>query len=264
MTMANIHAIAGGALAVEDSDDVVLECRGVTKNYGHIQALKEVSFILRKGEILGLVGDNGAGKSTLVKIIRGALIPTSGAIYIEGKPQRFRSPRDAIRNGIQCVYQESALVEQLSIAENFFLGQEPVRRFLGLFRFVDFKMEHDESSKFLAKMGFDLDVREEISNFSGGQRQAVSVMRALYFNPKILLLDEPLTALSEKAKGVLRSFLIEVRKTCPVILVTHDFEGALEICDRLIVLKLGQVSAELDTRAGASKEEMLRYLFDNM
>lgn len=256
-----------GAIAgeTETTTDIVLECRDITKDFGRIRALDGVSFVLRKGEVLGLIGDNGAGKSTLVKIIRGALSSTSGTIYIEGKRKRFKSPRDAIRNGIQCVYQESALVEQLSIEENFFIGQEPVKKLArGLMRFVNFKLMRRESSAYLAKMGFDLDVREEIGNFSGGQRQAVSVMRALYFNPKILLLDEPLTALSEKAKDTFRSFLLAAKKMCPMILVTHDFEGAVEICDRLVILKLGKVSGELDTRSGLSKEEMVRYMLSHM
>ena len=256
-----------GAIAEETktTTDVVLECRDMTKDFGRIKALDGVSFVLRKGEVLGLIGDNGAGKSTLVKIIRGALSPTSGTLYIAGQKRRFRSPRDAIRNGIQCVYQESALVEQLSIDENFFIGQEPVKRFArGLVRFVDFKLMRRESSEYLASMGFDLDVREEIGHFSGGQRQAVSVMRALYFNPKILLLDEPLTALSEKAKDTLCSFLLEAKKVCPMILVTHDFGDVVEICDRLVILKLGKVSGELDTHSGLSKEDMLNYMLSHM
>ncbi len=245
---------------------VVLECRNITKDFSRIRALDDVSFELRRGEILGLVGDNGAGKSTLVKIVRGALAPTSGTIYVDGRKQRFRSPRDAIRKGIQCVYQETAIVEQLSVQENFFLGQELIRPGIGgALRFVNSPMMRKESEAYLERMGFDLDVREEIGNFSGGQRQAVAVMRALYFNPKLLLLDEPLTALSEKAKQRLGQLLVEARATCPMILVTHDFEGAVEICDRLIVLKQGKVSGELETReTPLSKAEMLHYLFTHM
>jgi len=250
----------------ESSDGIVLECRNLTKDYGRIRALDDVSFELRRGELLGLIGDNGAGKSTLVKIIRGALAPTSGRILMDGKLQRFHSPRDAIRKGIQCVYQETALVEQLSVQENFFLGQEPIRPGLGrMLRFVDSTLMRKESEDYLRRMGFDLDVREEIGNFSGGQRQAVSVMRALYFNPKLLLLDEPLTALSEKAKQRLGDLLRDVRRQCPMILVTHDFEGAVDLCDRMVVLKLGRISGELRTRDEAlSKEDMLHYLFAHM
>ncbi len=241
--------------------DVILECRSIVKNFGQIQALKGVSIELRKGEILGIIGDNGAGKSTLIKIIRGALKPTSGEIYLEGKKREFNSPRDAIREGIQCVYQESALVEQLSIAENFFIGQEIVKKYAsGLVNFVDFKKMREETDKYLSKMGFHLNVREEISNFSGGERQAVSVMRALYFNPKILLLDEPATALSEKAKRKLFTLFQKAKKICPMIFVTHALEDAIQVCDRLIILKLGEITFESKTGKGLREEEILRYM----
>jgi len=254
------------ALDTQDQPEVVLACKNIVKDYGRIQALKGVSFELRRGEILGLIGDNGAGKSTLVKIIRGALPATSGTIMIAGRKRRFRSPRGAIRAGIQCVYQESALVEQLSVRENFFLGQEPVKpgiaRALGL---VDFGHMQRETDSYLKRMGFDLDVRDEIGNFSGGQRQAVSVMRALYFNPHILLLDEPLAALSEKAKDRLQRFLLEVRDVCPMILVTHDFKGAVDICDQMIILKHGLVAGEISpSESDLSKEQVLDYLFAHM
>ena len=157
-------------------------------------------------------------------------------------------------------------MEQLSVRENFFLGQEPIHKGLRKgFGFVNFQHMHEESHSYLEKMGFDLDVREEIGSFSGGQRQAVSVMRALYFDPTILLLDEPLTALSEKAKDRLQEFLLDVRDVCPMILVTHDFKGAVDICDRMIVLKHGQVSGEIDTHdTDLSKQEILDYMFAHM
>jgi len=252
--------------ATRRQPSVVLECRDIQKNYGRIRALDCVSFELREGEILGLIGDNGAGKSTLVKIIRGALPVTNGTLVVNGKKRRFRSPRDAIRAGIQCVYQESALIEQLSVQENFFLGQEPLHSgFAGTLGFVDFKHMQTQTTAYLERMGFELDVRDEIGNFSGGQRQAVSVMRALYFDPKILLLDEPLTALSEKAKDRFQEFLLEVRDVCPMILVTHDFKGAVAVCDRIIVLKQGRVAGEVSTHEiDFSKEDILDYLFSHM
>ncbi|MDH5443226.1 MAG: ATP-binding cassette domain-containing protein [Hadesarchaea archaeon] len=241
--------------------NVILECRTIVKNFDHIQALKGVSIELRKGEILGIIGDNGAGKSTLIKIIRGAYKPTSGEIYIEGEKKEFNSPRDAIREGIQCVYQESALVEQLSVAENFFIGQEPVKKYAnGLVNFVDYKKMRSETKKYLARMGFHLNVREEIRNFSGGERQAVSVMRALYFKPKILLLDEPSTALSEKAKRKLFTLFQKAKKICPMIFVTHALEDVIRICDRLIILKLGEITFESKTGKGLRKEEILHYM----
>jgi simple sugar transport system ATP-binding protein len=241
--------------------DVILECRNISKSFDQIEALKDVSFKLRRGEVLGLVGDNGAGKSTLIKILRGVIQPTSGEIYIEGKKKEFNSPRDAIREGIQCVYQEAALVEQLSVAENFFIGQEPVKRYAnGLINFVDFEKMQKDSDEYLAKMGFHLKVTNEIRNFSGGERQAVAVMRALYFKPKILFLDEPTTALSEKAKRELFALLRASKTVCPMIFVTHDLNDAIELCDRIIMLKLGKIVFEFKAKEGLSIEEILRHM----
>lgn len=241
--------------------DVILECMNISKSFDHIQALKDVSFKLRKGEILGLVGDNGAGKSTLIKILRGVIRPTSGETYIEGKKKKFNSPRDAVREGIQCVYQESALVEQLSVAENFFIGQEPVKRYAnGLINFVDFEKMGKDSDRHLARMGFHLKVTDEIRNFSGGERQAVAVMRALYFEPKILLLDEPATALSEKAKRKLFALLRASKKICPIIFVTHDLNDAVKLCDRIIMLKLGEIIFEFKAKKDLTVEKILRYM----
>ena len=241
--------------------DIVLECRHISKSFGHIQALNDVSFELRRGEILGLIGDNGAGKSTLIKIIRGVFKPTSGEIYIEGKKKEFNNPRDSIREGIHCVYQESALVEQLSVAENFFLGQELTKRYLkGLIGIVDYKKMIEESSKRLEEVGFHLQVTEEITNFSGGERQAVAVTRALYSDPKILLLDEPTTALSEKAQMRLFTLFREITQICPLIFVTHDLDDAVRLCARIIILKLGKVACESEIKEGFCKEDILQHM----
>jgi simple sugar transport system ATP-binding protein len=243
------------------SNDTVMECKNITHFYGHVQALNNVNLKLRKKEMLGLVGDNGAGKSTLVKILRGVQKPTEGEIFIEGERRIFNSPRNAVRHGIQCVYQEQAIVEQLSVAENFFLGQEPIRgNKRSVVKLVDYNKMIEESSRFLAKMGFDLHVGEEISKFSGGERQAVSILRALFFNPKILLLDEPTTALSEKAKVRLFELLQETVQVCPVILITHDIYDAIRICNRLVVLKHGSIVYEYKIEEHLSEEETFREL----
>jgi ABC-type sugar transport system ATPase subunit len=246
----------------EHSDsDVILDCRNISKSFDQIEALRDVSFKLMRGEILGLEGDNGAGKSTLIKILRGVIQPTSGEIYIDGKKKKFNSTRDAIREGIQCVYQEAALVEQLSVAENFFIGQEPVKRYAnGLINFVDFEKMEKDSDEYLARMGFHLKVTDEIRHFSGGERQAVAVMRALYFKPKILFLDEPTTALSEKAKRALFDLLRASKRVCPMIFVTHDLKDAIELCDRIIMLKLGKIVFEFKTKDGLSVEQILQYM----
>lgn len=243
------------------SSDTVLEGRNLSKNFGRVQALRGVSFKLRRGEILGIVGDNGAGKTTLIKIIRGAIKLTSGEIYIEGKRKKFKSPRDAGREGVQCVYQESALVEQLSVADNFFMGQELVKRYAkGLINLVEWERMKREANKHLSRMGFHLDVTEEIRNFSGGERQAVAVTRALYLKPKILLLDEPATALSEKAKRKLFVLFRKIKKICPMIFVTHNLDDSIQLCDRIILLKLGRKTLEFEVKKGLVREEIVRHM----
>ncbi len=239
----------------------ILECLNISKYFGRIQALNNVSFYLKKKEILGIMGDNGAGKSTLIKIIRGAIKPTSGKILLEGKEVIFESPREAANAGIGAVYQESALVEHLTMAENFFLGQEPTRSVLGgLFKFVDFKKMWKESSDSLKELGFDLDVRELISNFSGGQRQAVAITRAMHFKPKLILLDEPTSALSEKAIDILFEILRKSKELYPMIFVGHDLDDALRLCDRIIVLKHGEVEVEVEVEKGMSRDQLITYM----
>jgi len=237
--------------------EVLLECKNIVKYYGHIEALRGVSFKLYKGEILGIVGDNGAGKSTLIKIIRGAIRPTAGEIIIQGRKKHFSSPMDAVKAGIQCVYQESALVEQMTVAENFFLGQEPTRRLFGFLRVLDTGLMCRETDTALRRIGFHMNVREKISNFSGGQRQAVAVARAVSFNPKIILLDEPTSALSEKAKSELFKLFQSLKHNHALIFVTHDLNDALDLCDRILILKLGQVVFEGPVDERLSREKLL-------
>lgn len=230
-----------------------LECRDITKYYDGSLALDGVSLSLHVNEMLGLLGDNGAGKSTLVKILRGVMRPTSGEIRVFGETKTFDSPRDAQNIGIQSVYQEQAIVDALSLAENFFLGQEPIRKWPVPIKLVDHKFMVSESRKYLKRMGFDLDVRQELGQFSGGEKQAVEILRALYFEPRVLLLDEPTTALSQRAKDRLFELLTETKKQCPMVFITHDILDAVRLCDRILVLKHGQFVHEMEGRS--SNEE---------
>ena len=237
----------------------VLECRNIFKKFGHIQALKNVSFGLKRGEILGLVGDNGAGKSTLIKIFRGAINPTSGEIFVRGEKKKFKSPKDANKESIYSVYQDSALVDQLNIAENFFMGDELVNsKVRGLINFVDFEKEEREAKKYLKRMGFNLDVTSEIKNFSGGERRVVAIMRALYKNPEILLLDEPVIALSAKAKEMIFTIIQKIKKTCSILFVTHSLDDALRMCDRVVILRVGEVNFMGSTKA-LTEEEIIQH-----
>ncbi len=240
---------------------MVLECIDVYKRYDHVEALRGVSLALKEDEILGLLGDNGAGKSTLTKILRGAIRPTSGKLLINGKPKQLNSPVDALREGIQCIYQESTLIDQLTVAENFFLGQEPTSRFLGgCLNAINYKVMRNESKNYLKTMGFDLDVTKEMSELSGGQRQAVSVLRAIYFRPHVLLLDEPTTGLSEMAEAKIFKALMELKSVCPMIFVTHILDDAIKLCDRIAILKLGKIVHVFESTKNLTKDEITHYM----
>lgn len=224
-------------------NDKAIECRNITKCYGNVEALKGVSFELeQKDDILALAGDNGAGKSTLIKILRGVLKPTSGELFVNGKNARFSSPRDANRAGLLTVYQESALCDNLSVAENFFMGQEIVRSVARVIEIVNLKEQERRAKKYLGSRGFDLDVQRKVAAFSGGQRRAVAILRALYAKPTILLLDEPTAGLSVKGKEMMFNLFRGVRDVVPMILVSHSPDDVVSICDRVLVLRLGEPS----------------------
>jgi simple sugar transport system ATP-binding protein len=224
-------------------NDKAIECRNITKCYGSVEALKGVSFELeQKDDILALAGDNGAGKSTLIKILRGVLKPTSGELFVNGINARFSSPRDANRAGLLSVYQESALCDNLSVAENFFMGQEIVRSVARVMEIVNLKEQERRAKKYLGSRGFDLDVQRKVAAFSGGQRRAVAILRALYAKPKILLLDEPTAGLSVKGKEMMFDLFRGVRDVVPMILVSHSPDDVVSICDRVLVLRLGEPS----------------------
>ncbi|MDH5173749.1 MAG: ATP-binding cassette domain-containing protein [Elusimicrobiota bacterium] len=224
-----------------------LEVKNIKKTFGTIYALNNVDMEAEKGLITGLLGDNGAGKSTLIKILRGVYRPDSGEIYINEEKKVFKSPRDAIREGIQCVYQDSTLIEELNVSENFFMAEEIIKSYLGgLVPFVDFERERKTAAEFLSKMGFYYDVNRQVKYLSGGERRALAVMRAFYFQPKILLLDEPVIALSEVAREKMFKILKDIKKTCATILVTHEVDLALDMCDKLVILKTGKVTFKGD------------------
>src|ERR1700744_2089510 len=178
----------------------------INKFFGHVQALNDVTLTVRKNEIVGLLGDNGAGKSTLIKILSGALRPDSGEIHIHGEKVRMRSTSDAIARGIETIYQDSALVVQLSIARNLFLGREPVKG-LRLFDNLDQETMNEVARKLLKQVGITKDIppTTPISALSGGERQAVAIARAMHFESELTILDEPTYNLGvEETQGVLR------------------------------------------------------------
>jgi simple sugar transport system ATP-binding protein len=219
-----------------------LEVRDVTKRFGSVVALEKVSFGVRPAEVVGLVGDNGAGKSTAIKIICGFHKPTSGQLFWEGRETTFDSPEQARALGIQTVYQDLALVNSLSIARNFFLHAEPSFR-LGPVRLLDVRKMNQRTAEILHDIGIkDLNPTTPVSALSGGERQAVAIGRTYYFGGKLLILDEPTSALSVKQTQKVFAIIEEVKaKGVSVILIEHNMIHVHQIADRLVVMRHGAV-----------------------
>ncbi len=215
----------------------------INKYFGRVQALNDVSLSVRKQEIVGLLGDNGAGKSTLIKILSGALRADSGEITMHGKRVDIRNTTDAIQMGIETIYQDSALVPQLSIARNIFLGREPTR----MFDLMDQQKMNEVASKLLKQVGISKNIppTTPVSALSGGERQAVSIARALYFESELIILDEPTNNLGvEETQGVLR-FVRNARDTGhSCILIAHNIYHVFQVVDRIVVLRRGKTVAD--------------------
>ena len=229
----------------------------VSKSYGRVQALRDVSLTVNKGEIVGLLGDNGAGKSTLIKVLSGAVPATSGDIYVNGRKIVMRSTTDAIRNGIETIYQDSALVTQLSIARNLFLGREPVKgpKFLNR---MDQDRMNQAASALLRRVGITKNIppTTPIGSLSGGERQAVAIARAMQFDSELIILDEPTNNLGvAETQGVLR-FVRGARDSGhSCIFIAHNIHHVFQVVDRIVVMRLGTVVAhDIDPRKTTVEE----------
>jgi simple sugar transport system ATP-binding protein len=236
----------------------LVEVRDVSKNFGRIEALRRVSFTLGHAEVLGLIGDNGAGKSTMIKILTGLFQPDRGEIRWEGESVQFNSPRDAYEIGVATVYQDLAIVDLMSIYRNVFLGREKaVTKGWGPFKYIDRKKAHRDARKAIADIGIDIrDPEEAIARMSGGERQSVAIARAAYFNPKLLILDEPTSALSlRQTDRVLKSIEEARNKGISIIFITHNVHHVYPVADRFVVLWHGESIAEFK-RGDHTKEEV--------
>src|SRR5271157_5904838 len=218
----------------------------INKFFGRVQALDDVNFRVKRQEIVGLLGDNGAGKSTLIKVLSGALRVTSGDIFVRGKKIEMRSTRDAIAAGIETIYQDSALVTQLSIARNLFLGREPVKgpRF---FDRLDQSAMNEAARELLKKVGITKEIppTTPINALSGGERQAVAIARAMHFESELIILDEPTNNLGvDETQGVLR-FVRNARDSGhSCIFIAHNIYHVFQVVDRIIVLRRGKKVAD--------------------
>jgi simple sugar transport system ATP-binding protein len=223
------------------ADTHLLELDNISKYYGNIVALKDVSTSVNAGEVTCVLGDNGAGKSTFIKILAGAHQQSEGSIRLNGEDVTFANPREALAAGIATVYQDLAMVPLMSVWRNFFLGSEPTRR-LGPLKWIDKSKAKGIAKDELMKMGIDIrDTEQPVGTLSGGERQSVAIARAGYFGAKVLILDEPTSALGVKQSGVVLRRIVEARnRGLAVIFITHNPSHAWPVGNRFLILNRGQ------------------------
>jgi simple sugar transport system ATP-binding protein len=229
----------------------------LVKAFGSVTALAGVSLTVAWGETLGILGDNGAGKSTLIKILTGYHQPDSGQVFVERKPVQLASVDDARALGIECVYQDLALVNGLSIYHNMFLNRELLRRWP--LRLLDHREMRRRAAEALAEIGVDVpSVELDVGALSGGQRQAIAVARAVYSKARILLLDEPLAAMGAREARLIIGLIerLRARGDIAIVMIAHNYAQTLEICDRVVLMQHGEITFESQA-AATSAEELL-------
>jgi ABC-type sugar transport system ATPase subunit len=246
-----------GPAGVQD----ILRTEEIAMSFGPVVALRSVDMHLRRGEVLGLVGDNGAGKSTLVKILTGLYTPDWGRIYLEDRQVQFRSVQQARQHGIETVFQDLALVDELSVYHNLFLNREYTRG--GWFRFLGNRSMRAAARRFLDDIGVDIpSVDTPVARLSGGQRQAIAVARAVrQENIKILLLDEPLAAMGAKETSLIIGLIKSLSKktNISIIVIDHNYTHLFEICDRINVIQQGRVTVDKSLNE-ITLEELIEFM----
>lgn len=227
----------------------LLDVSEITKSFGPVNVLHGVDFHVERGEVVGLVGDNGAGKSTLMKIVTGMYTADEGSITLDGVPILGLSPGARRKLGIEMIYQDLALARQQDVAANIFLGREPTRKLLGM-RFVDRATMKREAQAMIDRLGAKLPaLNRPVGSFSGGQQQSVAIARALTFDPKLVIMDEPTAALAvREVQGVLDLIRQLRAEGIGVILISHRLNDVLSVTDRIVVLRHGRAAADLTTR----------------
>ena len=239
----------------------IIKCERLNKWYGNIQALKDVSIDIKKGEAVGLVGDNGAGKSTFIKILSGVHQADSGNIYFDGNLVKINDAKDSMKLGIETIYQDSALAPTLSIARNLFVGREPLTFKIGSLGLLDREKMAKESLEAIKRVELDLRSGDElVENLSGGERQGVVIARALYFRTKVLIMDEPTNHLSVKETEKVLRWIEKLKAegtTC--IFITHNLHHVYPVSDRLIVFARGEKIADVQKK-NTSIEDLTRMI----
>jgi ABC-type sugar transport system ATPase subunit len=228
------------------SPEPILSAVDLYKHFGGLVAVDHVSLDVRAGEVVGLLGDNGAGKSTLIKMIAGVYQPDGGRLILNGKEASFASPQDARDAGIETIYQDLALCENLDAGANIFLGREPVRRLLVVLRAVDRRRMLDESRRILDQLEIRIPgLARPIRQMSGGQRQAVAIARAVYWNARLMIMDEPTAALGVPEQRKVLALVRTLRERgVGVIIISHNLQDVLDVADRVVVMRRGRAVGE--------------------
>ena len=240
-----------------ESHAPVLEATGICKSYGAVEALRDVAFEARAGEVVALMGDNGAGKSTLVKVLAGVIAPDTGEMRLGGEPVRVESPSHARELGIETVYQDLALADDLPAAHNLFLGRAPVRSgLLGRLGWLDLARMRADTGSHLAELGVTLkDARADVKYFSGGQKQSVAIARAAMWAKRVVIMDEPTAALGIVQTKAVLELIRRIRATgIAVVVVSHSVPEVMAVADRIVVMRLGERVATLDPRTASGDD----------
>lgn len=235
-----------------------LALKDVSKSFGSVLALRDITLHVDPGTVTCVLGDNGAGKSTLIKTLAGVHQPTTGQMMVKGEPRTFGSPREALAAGIATVFQDLATVPLMSVWRNFFLGNEPRVGIPG-FKFLDNKLARDTCRQELLNMGIDLrDIEQPIGTLSGGERQAVAIARAVYFGADVLILDEPTSALGVKQSGVVLKYIRQAKERgVAVVFITHNPHHAHMVGDRFYLLNRGTLTNEF-VKETVTREELVK------
>jgi len=225
----------------------LLETKNITKRFGGLTAVDQVSMGVEPGEVVALLGDNGAGKSTLIKLISGVYKPDGGEILLNGKKVEIQSPIDALAQGIETIYQDLALAENLNVYSNIFLGREKTKKVMGLINVLNHPVMAEESKKVLDRLDIHIpSLKATIRTLSGGQRQAVAISRSIYWDAKVLIMDEPTAALGiAEQKKVLALVNSLKNQGIAIILISHQMYDVFEVADRIIVMRRGIKAGEV-------------------
>ncbi len=240
----------------------LVRMRGIEKNFGAVRALRGADLDLWPSEVLGLVGDNAAGKSTLMKVLTGVHRPDSGAVFFEGKPVSFNSPQDSRALGIEMIYQNLALAQNLDVVANVFLGRERMRTVIpGLISWLDEARMEEDTRSLLERLRINIaSVRTNVERMSGGQQQAVAIARAVAFQARVVIMDEPTASLAVKEVGKVLDLIRQLRDSgVSVILISHRLQDVFTVCDRVMVLRSGERVAER-TIADITMDETVKYI----